>query len=88
MAVAEEDTGGNILEGEDAEDEHRHQKLEGRRQPDPVPLDLLLPKAQAPRVRLFLWDLPMEDHKGIMPATVVREKCLEGDKRTNWEAKK
>lgn len=88
MAVAEEGTGGNILEGEGAEDEHRHQKLEGRRQPGPVPLDLLLPKAQAPRVRLVLGDLPMEDHKGILPAAVVREKCLEGDGRMNWEAKK
>ena len=44
MPVAEEDAGVNVLGGEGTEDEHRHQKLQGRRQPDPVPLDLLLPK--------------------------------------------
>lgn len=45
MPVAEEDAGGIVLGGEGAEDEHRHQKLQGRSQPGPVLLDLLLPKA-------------------------------------------
>ena len=78
----------NVLGGEGAEDEHRHQKLQGRRQPDPVLLDLLLPKARAPGVRLFPGDLPMEDPMGIIPALTVREKCLKSDGRRNQETEK
>lgn len=84
MSVAEEDIGGNVLGGEGAEDKHRHQKLQGRRQLDPVPLDLLLPKARAPGVRLFPWEDPL----GIIPALAVGEKHLKSDGRRNWEAEK
>jgi len=88
MPVAEEAAGGNLLGGEGGEDEHRHPKLQGRRQPGPVPLDLLLPKARAPGVRLFPGDLPTEDPMGINPSLAVREKSLKSDGRRNQEAEK